>query len=241
MTTFILVHGGWLGEWCFDPIIPLLEARGHTALAVSLTGFGQKRDLNNPDITILDHVQDVIAFVKSCDSRDITLVGHSYGGGVITGAWDQLREQVRALFYIDASTPGDGESHLDNMIKYDNTGQVQAIFGKTIASGETELFYPIERLRKRYPDKAAFLEDKVMPFPVKCITTPIHLAHGALPTDVQKTFILCKKNRSYHQEQAKEFRADKSWHYFELDTHHDAMWEDPEGLVAILVGEKRPQ
>ena len=203
-------------------------------MAVSLTGFGQKRHLHSPDITILDHVQDVVAFVESRDEQNITLVGHSYSGGVITGAWDQLRERVREVFYIDAGTPSDGESHFDNMLKYDDTGQVQAIFGKAMASSETLLSYPIERLRKRYPEKAAFLENKIMPFPMKCITTPIQFEHGALPTDVPKTFILCKKNRSYHHKQAKEFRTDKSWHYFELDTHHDAMWEDPEGLVAIL-------
>ena len=43
---------------------------------------------------------------------------------------------------------------------------------------------------------------------------------------------------SYHHKQAEVIRADKSWRYFELDTYHDAMWEDPEGLVQILVGER---
>ncbi len=57
--TFILVHGAWVGEWCFDPIIPFLEAKGHTALAVSLTGFGQKQHLHSPDITTHDHIRDL--------------------------------------------------------------------------------------------------------------------------------------------------------------------------------------
>jgi len=93
-------------------------------------------------------------------------------------------------------------------------------------------------LRKRNPEKAAYMEDKVMPHPLKCATTPIHLEQGPLPTDTPKTFILCTKNRSYHHKQAAEIRADKSWRYFELDTHHDAMWEDPEGLVEILTSER---
>lgn len=68
------------------------------------------------------------------------------------------------------------------------------------------------------------MQDKVMPFPLVCMTTP-------------KTFVLCKKNRSYCQQQAAWIRVDKSWRYFELDTYHDCMWEDPDGLVKILAGE----
>ncbi len=107
MTTFVLVHGAWVGEWCYDPIIPRLEAKGHMAFAVSLTGFGRKRHLHCPNLTIRDHIRDVVEFVESRHLRDFTLVGHSYGGSVITGAWDQLRDRVRELFYLDAGTPSD--------------------------------------------------------------------------------------------------------------------------------------
>ena len=239
MTTFVLVHGAWVGEWCYDPIIPLLEAKGHTALAVSLTGFGKKKHLHSPDLTILDHIRDVVEFVENRDVRDIALVGHSYGGSVITGAWDQLRDGVRELFYIDAGTPGDGESHYDSMVRYDNIGQLGATITQAVTTGITLRPFPIEALRKRDPEKAAYMEDKVMPFPLTCTTTPIHFKHGLLPTDTPKTFILAKKNLSYHHQQAEAIRADQSWRYFELDTHHDVMWEDPVGLVEILVGARR--
>lgn len=232
--TFILVHGAWVGEWCFDPIIPLLKAKGHTALAISLTGFGQKRHLHSPNISILDHIRDVVEFVESRDLQTISLVGHSYGGGVITGAWDQLRERVRELFFIDATTPANGESHFDNMIRYGGEGQIKAIFGKVMASGETMRSFPIGALRRQDPEKAAYLQDKVMPQPIKCFTTPIHFVNGPLPPYIAKTFILSAKNQGYHQNQAKEIHADSSWRYFEIDTYHDAMYEDPTGLVEIL-------
>ena len=235
MAAFVLVHGAWVGEWCFDPIIPLLEAREHSVFTVSLTGFGKKRQLYSPDITILDHIRDVVDFVEGHDLQQIVLVGHSYGGGVVTGAWDQLRERVQAIFYLDASTPGDGDSHYDQMVRYDQRGQLEAALEKAIASGEGERPFPIEALRKRDPEKAAYMQDKVMPFPLGCMTTPIHFKLGPLPSDTPKTFVLCKKNISYHHQQAARIRADKSWRYDELDTHHDCMWEDPQGLVDILV------
>ncbi|MEM7112033.1 MAG: alpha/beta hydrolase family protein [Chloroflexota bacterium] len=234
MTTFVLVHGAWVGEWCYDPIIPLLEAKGHTALAVSLTGFGKKRHLYSPDTNILDHIQDVVDFVESRDLSGFTLVGHSYGGGVITGAWDLLRDRISDLFYLDASTPLDGDSHYDQMVRYDQRGQLEVALEKAIASGKKERPFPIAALRKRDPEKAAYMQDKVMPFPLGCMTTPVHFKNGSLPTATPKTFVLCKKNISYHHQQAEAIRADKSWCYFELDTYHDCMWEDPEGLVEIL-------
>ncbi|MEM7343061.1 MAG: alpha/beta hydrolase [Chloroflexota bacterium] len=236
--TFVLVHGAWVGEWCFDPIIPLLEAKGHTVLAVSLTGFGKKRHLHSPDITILDHIQDVVTFVKGRDLQNITLVGHSYGGGVITGAWDQLRDRVCEIFYLDAGTPGDGESHRDNILKYDDTGRMKAMFGEAETSGLQFRPFPLEPLQKRDPEKAAYMADKVMPFPIKCAITPIHFKHGPLPEDIPKSFVLCLKNKSYHHQQAEVIRADKSWRYYELNTYHDCVWEDPEGVVAILLGER---
>ncbi len=233
---FVLVHGAWVGEWCYDPIIPLLEQKGHAALAVSLTGFGKKRDLYRTDLTILDHVQDVVEFVESRDLQNISLVSHSYGGSVMTGAWDQLRDRVDEVFYLDAGTPGDGESHFDSMLKYDGKGQIEKLFGEALKSGAKTRAFPIEQLRKRDPEKADFMADKVKPFPLSCTMTKLEFKNGPLPTHIPKTFVLAKKNVSYHHPQAKDIQADPTWRYFELDTYHDCMWEDPEGVVGILAG-----
>lgn len=233
MKTFVLVHGAWVGEWSYDPIIPLLEERGQITHAVSLTGFGKKRDQHHADISVLDHIQDVVDYVETSGLDSFTLVGHSYGGTVITGAWDRLRDRVEAVVYIDAGTPNDGESHVDNMMQYGGGGLLQSN-----RPAETPFRpFPMAQLLERDPEKAAYMKDKVMPFPMKCTKTPIHFENGSLPTDVPKTFILAKKNMSYHHKQYEVLKADGSWDCFELDTFHDVMWEDPEGLVKILVGE----
>ncbi|MEM8856682.1 MAG: alpha/beta hydrolase [Chloroflexota bacterium] len=234
---FVLVHGAWVGEWCYDPIIPLLEQRGHAAFAVSLTGFGKKRHLHHDDLTVHDHIQDVVEFVESRNLQNFVLVGHSYGGSVITGAWDLLRNRINEVIYLDAGTPEDGESHFDSMLKYDGSGQIEALFGKALKAGAKTRAFPIEPLRKRDPEKAAYMEDKVMPFPLSCTLTKHAFKNGPLPTNIPKTFVLAKKNVSYHHQQAEEIQADPSWKYFELNTFHDCMWEDPEGVVQILVGE----
>ena len=123
------------------------------------------------------------------------------------------------------------------MLKYDGSGQIEALFGKALKTGAKTRAFPIEPLHKRDPEKAAYMEDKVMPFPLSCTLAKLEFTNGPLPTDIPKTFVLAKKNISYHHQQAEEIKLDQSWRYFELDTYHDCMWEDPEGVVAILVGE----
>lgn len=234
---FVLVHGAYVGEWCFDPIIPLLEEQGHSALAVSLTGYGKKKHLYHSELSTLDHIDDVVGFVENQELREIVLVGHSLGGAVVTGAWDQLRDRVREIIFIDANTPADGESPFECILRYDPDDQIKSHFGKAVVAGIKEIHFPIDALARRHPDKAEAIRNKVMPQPLKCAITPIQSKHGPLPADVPKTFIFCTQHRSYHIKQAEEIRKDKSWRYFELATGHDPMAEDPEGLVKILVGE----
>jgi pimeloyl-ACP methyl ester carboxylesterase len=101
----VLVHGAWLGEWCWDQVADILRAEGHEVYPVSLTGHGQRRDESGPHITLADHVVDVIDVVRREDLHDVVLVGHSYGGRVITQAWAQVADVVARLVYVDAHAP----------------------------------------------------------------------------------------------------------------------------------------
>ena len=92
----VLVHGAWVGEWCWEPIVELLEAAGRPVYAVSLTGHGARRDESGPHVTLGDHVADVVAVFDEHDLVDATLVGHSYGGRVITKAWPQAGAESAA-------------------------------------------------------------------------------------------------------------------------------------------------
>lgn len=105
----VLVHGAWLGEWCWDGVIDALAARGRHAVAVSLRGSGSRAAENHPEITLSDHVADVRAVIESVcaatGAPGVVLVGHSYGGRVITRVWSEMRELVPQLVYVDAHAP----------------------------------------------------------------------------------------------------------------------------------------
>ncbi|WP_395701179.1 alpha/beta fold hydrolase [Aquabacterium sp.] len=108
-TSVVLVHGAWGGAWIWRPVLPALRAAGHEVHAVTLTGDGERAHLRHAGITLQTHIRDVVGLVEAEELQDIALVGHSYGGQVITGAADALAGRVKQLVYVDAMVPLPGE------------------------------------------------------------------------------------------------------------------------------------
>jgi pimeloyl-ACP methyl ester carboxylesterase len=114
MADYVLVHGAWGGAYVWRKVRPLLWAAGHRVWTPALTGLGERYHLSGPQVDLTTHVADVANQVLYEDLRDIVLVGHSYGGMVITGAVDHVADRVRHVVYVDAFVPVDGES-LDDL------------------------------------------------------------------------------------------------------------------------------
>src|SRR5262245_30634428 len=113
MATYVLVHGGGHGGWCWQRLSPLLRAAGHEVYAPTLTGLGERAHLLTPDVDLDTHITDVTAVLEYEDLDDVILVGHSYGCMVITGVADRALDRVGQLVYLDGSRPHDGESLRD--------------------------------------------------------------------------------------------------------------------------------
>jgi len=96
--TIVLVHGAFADASSFAPVTTRLQHDGYTVV-----------NAPNPLRGLATDTADVVAFVKATITGPVVLVGHSYGGSVITGAADDL-DQVTGLVYIDAFAPVDGES-----------------------------------------------------------------------------------------------------------------------------------
>jgi len=109
----VLVHGAWGGAWIWRRVLGPLRAAGHEVHAVTLTGDGERAHLRHPGITLQTHIADVVGLVRAEELDDLVLVGHSYGGMVITGAADRLMGEdgraLRHLVYVDAMVPLPGE------------------------------------------------------------------------------------------------------------------------------------
>jgi pimeloyl-ACP methyl ester carboxylesterase len=106
MATFILIPGGWQGGWIYQKVADLLAAHGHKALPITLSGLG---DTPAPTANLKTHISEVVSAVES-QQDDVVLVGHSYGGMVVSGAADAAPSKIRALVYVDAYVPDSGDS-----------------------------------------------------------------------------------------------------------------------------------
>src|SRR6516162_7389377 len=113
MVTYVLVHGGGHGGWCYQRVARLLRSAGHEVYAPTLTGLGERSHLVGPEVDLDTHIRDITALLHYEDLREVILVGHSYGGMVVTGAADRAAERVGRLVYLDAANPVNGQSLLD--------------------------------------------------------------------------------------------------------------------------------
>ena len=95
MTAFVLVHGAWHGGWCWRFVAPTLRRAGHDVYTPTLTGLGERAHLARPGIDLDLHVQDVVALLEAEDLHEVVLLGHSYGGMVVTGAADRCAARIR--------------------------------------------------------------------------------------------------------------------------------------------------
>src|SRR5437764_8833612 len=113
VATYVLVHGGGHGGWCYQRVARILRSAGHDVYTPTLTGLGERSHLMRPGIDLDTHILDIVNVLHYEDLRDVILVGHSYGGMVITGAADRASDRVGRLVYLDAANPKNGESLVD--------------------------------------------------------------------------------------------------------------------------------
>ncbi|MEU9336942.1 alpha/beta fold hydrolase [Streptomyces sp. NPDC048290] len=110
MATFVLIHGSWGGGWCWDRMRPLLEDAGHRVLTPTLTGFAERRAEGAPEVGVNANAREIAALLAERDLTDVILVGHSYGGMVITGVAALAPDRVGRFVYVDAFAPRGGDS-----------------------------------------------------------------------------------------------------------------------------------
>ncbi|BAZ21936.1 hypothetical protein NIES4073_28170 [Kalymmatonema gypsitolerans NIES-4073] len=103
MSLFCLVHGALQGAWCWDLLIPELEARGHKTVAMDLP-------IEDPSATLSDFADAVVQAIPE-DEDNVVVVGHSMAGTVIPLVATQRR--VRRLVFLAALIPHVGTSVLD--------------------------------------------------------------------------------------------------------------------------------
>jgi pimeloyl-ACP methyl ester carboxylesterase len=108
--TYVIVHGAWGGGWDWKTVDSMLTSAGNKVYRPTLTGLGERVHLRTPATDLSTHVADIVNVIQFENLHDVVLVGHSYGGMVITGVADRVPDRIRRLVYVDAFLPDSGES-----------------------------------------------------------------------------------------------------------------------------------
>jgi pimeloyl-ACP methyl ester carboxylesterase len=223
MKTFVMVPGGWHGGWYFQGLAAQLRAAGHAAVPVTLTGVGDRAHLATAATNLDTHIQDVLAVLAAERITNAVLVGHSYGGMVVTGVADRVPELVEGLIYCDAYVPADGESC------WDLAGDA---FREVFLEGAAADGYSV---RPRVG-----LDPRATAHPLASFLQRITLTRG-LP-DVRRDYVyLSGWEGTPFTSLYERLREDPTWRVHQIDTRHDVMAEEGERLLRILLNSIAPQ
>jgi len=235
MSTFVLVHGGAHGGWCYQSLARILRSQGHEVYTPTLTGLGERSHLLRPDIDLEMHINDVVAVFHYEDLRDVILVGHSYGGMVITGAADRTPERVGRLVFLDAATPVNGQSLLDiagPMIAPTRPlGQVVEGVELVLLPAEgAGRFYGVEE-----PGDLKWMDERLAGHPWKCFEQPLELTNEDDLWAIPQYHIVCTSTLATRDRGQMEL-ARAEGRLWDIDTGHDLMITEP-SKVARALGE----
>lgn len=234
MATYVLVHGGSHGGWCYRKLAPLLRAHDHAVYTPTLTGLGERSHLLSPDVDLDLHITDIINVLHYEDLRDAILVGHSYGGMVITGAADRAPDRVGQLVYLDGALPEDGESLAQMTPALMNTTYA----GVRTVDGVELVAWPDQMTPAGYgvhdPQDAAWMSERLTPQPWRTFSSPLRLQDPAAVKRIPRTNINCTETLRLRppERAARAYQADNVW---EIDTGHDLMITEPGAVAELLL------
>jgi pimeloyl-ACP methyl ester carboxylesterase len=228
--TIVLVHGAWHGGWCYGRVAALLRGRGHRVYTPTLTGLGERSHLLTRSIDLSTHIADIANTIRWEDLRQIILVGHSYGGMVVTGVADAMTDRVSALVYLDAFLPTAGKSFHGILPAEVADAQVR---GANASNGFTVPPIAAAAFNVNEADRS-WVDSLCTPHPLGTLTQPIGLtgSHARIAT---KSYALATKNpvELFHGF-ARSMRDDRTCTSYELPCGHDVMIDLPKETASII-------
>jgi len=229
MASVVLAHGAWSASWAWKKMRPLFQAAGHEFFAPTYTGLGERAHLANPEIDLNTHIMDVLNVLEFEDLKDVTLLGHSYGGMVATGVADTAADRIARVVYIDAFAPRDGQSLFDLV-----GPKAEANMRKGAEKDGDGWQLPLNPMPPdTAPEDAAWAVPKRRPQPIKTFEQRIALTATRWPP---RHYIYAQRNGpgDVFRQFAERARSEPGWTCHEIDASHNPHITCPDALMKLL-------
>jgi pimeloyl-ACP methyl ester carboxylesterase len=228
MATYVLVHGAWHGAWCRRRVALMLRRAGHEVFTPTLTGLAERSHLLNPAINVDTHILDVVNEMKWQELKDVVLVGHSYGGMVISGVAEKMETAIASLVMLDAFMPENGQGVLDI---YPPAMREPVLAAER--SGATTMPPRSAALFKVNEKDRAWVDAQCTPQPIQTFFQKLTLT-GARDRIGKRTYIRAAAYPNPYFDAGLASARAKNWRTYEVPCGHDVMLDMPERLAEIL-------
>jgi pimeloyl-ACP methyl ester carboxylesterase len=227
--TFVLVHGAWHGGWGWVRLAELLRRQGHVVFTPTLTGLGERSHLLSPATNASLHITDVVNLIHYERLSDIVLVGHSYGGCVVSGVAEVVPDKIASIVFLDAFIPDNGDATVDLV-----QPAVKDIILAAAARGETTV--PVRNAAAVNVNETdrPWVDSLAGPQPIGTMTEKLRLT-GAREKIARKTYIRASSYPNVSFEAAHARAKAEGWRTYEVPCGHDVMIDMPERLAEILL------
>lgn len=235
----VLVHGAFHGGWCWTKVVDGLTAEGIEVVAVDLPGHGV--DDPRPICGLhgdAAHVREVLQETGG----PIVLVGHSYGGAVISeagtgGLGDEVRPEVSHLVYLAAVVPDVGEGIGGATADAPPDAGEFTITDAFVPNDDgTAIRVADEHVRAIFyhdcsDDDVAFAQERLTPQSTQSFADTLE---GAAWRDIPSTYILCTDDRTVPPS-LQQLNAARTGTVLEIDASHSPFFSHPQQVVDLLV------
>jgi pimeloyl-ACP methyl ester carboxylesterase len=228
---FVLVHGAWHGGWCWREVAASLRDAGHQVVTPTMTGLGERAHLLDAQVGLSTFIDDICAVILTEELSDVVLVGHSFGGPVITGVADRMPQHLQQLIFLDSLIVQNGESAMSIF-----PPAVQAERSRTIDAEGLRMAIPApDKFGISDPQQIAWLMRRLTPHPLKAYTEPLRLQHP-FGNGLDKTYIAVTDPWYPPLAGLRDcIRTQSDWQWRELAAGHDAMLTSPDALATLLM------
>lgn len=233
MKTYVLVHGGGHGGWCYQRVARILRASGHEVYTPTMTGLGERSHLLSPAIDLDMQINDIVQVLQFEDLRNVVLVGHSYGGMIITGVGDRAADRIGHIVYLDAAKPKNGQSLVDVA----GPMMAAARAGARVVNGVELVLFPGTDPLGYYgvtdPEQIAWMKTKLTPHPWKCFEQKLVLTNEAAMRKIPQSHIVC--TATLPGRDVPTLTAAAEGRFWTIDTGHDLMITEPQAVADMLM------